>query len=93
MSRAKIFSSIDFSNIKPEQVRHLVEGLYKNYPGEKRDFQLGLTEDRRQADRRQGDKFVLLDTRASRSRRQSSGRRNHDENHNNKHKVGIDFYI
>lgn len=93
MSRAKTFNAIDFSNIKPEQVRHLVEGLYKNYQGEKRDFQFGLIADRRQADRRQDNKFVLLDTRASRSRRQSSGRRNHDENHDNQHKVGIDFYI
>lgn len=93
MSQAKPFKVIDFNSIKPEQVRQLVESLYKDYPGEKRDFQLGQTEDRRQADRRQDEKVVLLDTRDSRSRRQSSGRRDHDENLNNKHKVGIDLYI
>lgn len=95
MDRTKKLSGIDFSGIKAEQVQKLVEGLYKRYPGEKRDFQLGQTEDRRQADRRENDKVVLLDTRASRSRRQSAGRRHHDEgeNHDNKHKVGIDFYI
>lgn len=93
MDKTKTFKAIDFSSIKPGHVRQLVEGLYNNYPAEKRDFQFGLSTDRRQLDRRLEDKFVLLDTRDSRSRRQSACRRQHDENQDNQHKVGIDFYI
>jgi len=93
MSKATTYSRIDFSSINPEQVQRLVTDLYGSYLGEKRDFQFGLTAERRQLDRRQQNETVLLDTRTPRSRRQSSGRRQHEDNHDNKHKVGIDYYI
>lgn len=93
MSKATTYSQIDFSNINPEQVRRLVTDLYESYRDEKRDFQFGLTAERRQLDRRQLNKAILLDTRTHRSRRQSSGRRQREDNSGNKHKVGIDYYV
>ncbi len=93
MHKTNKFNGIDFSSINPEQIHRLVKNLYGGYQNEKRGFQFDLTADRRQTDRRQTNKSVLLDTRASRCRRQSSGRRQRDENHNNKHKVGIDYYV
>lgn len=92
MSKARLYTAIDFTGIKPEQVRHMVKDLYGVHPNEKREPCPGQGEDRRRSDRRHGHRAVLLDTRTSQSRRQSAGRRRHDENLDNKHKVGVDYY-
>jgi len=71
----------------------MLKDLYAGYPSDKREFQFGMTADRRQSERRLEKKSILLETRSARSRRLSAGRRQHDENHSNKHNVGIDYYI
>jgi len=93
MSKTFTYKGVNFGKINPEQVRQLVTDLYESYQLEKRGFQFGITNDRRDTERRQDEKYVLLDTRATRCRRQSSGRRQRDENQDNKHKVGIDYYV
>lgn len=92
MAKSKRYTAIDFSNIKPEQVERMLNDLYQSVQAEQRGTCFGQSTDRRQAERRCQDQVVLLDTRGSQSRRQSSGRRLRDENHDNKHKVGIDYY-
>ncbi len=92
MSKARVYSRIDFTNIKPEQVQRLVKELYLDQQNEQREPCFAQTADRRRSDRRRQRQNVLLDTRASQSRRQSSGRRSRDENPDNNHKVGIDYY-
>ncbi len=93
MSKTNKFSDIDFSGVNPEYVQRLITSLYGTYTDEKRDTQLSLITDRRQTERRQTNKSILLDTRTSHHRRHSSGRRHHDAKHRINHKVGIDYYI
>jgi len=93
MVKAKRFNGIDFNSVDSLQVQRLVKDLYASTHHEKRDFQTVQLLDRRQGERRITDKFVLLDTRANRSRRHSHGRRQHDDKPDNGHKVGIDYYI
>ncbi|MDH5444417.1 MAG: hypothetical protein OEY52_02605 [Gammaproteobacteria bacterium] len=92
MKKARLYTSLDFTDIKPEQVQRMVKDLYSFGEDDKREMVFGKTEDRRQEDRRQLSQTVILDTRENRSRRQSAGRRQKDENEDNKHKVGIDYY-
>lgn len=93
MSNKNSLKGIDFSKVNPRQIHRLVKDLYKNHPDDKRDCLADLIAGRRQVDRRTMGKKVLLDTRTSRSRRQSSGRRQRDEIEDNQHKVGIDYYV
>lgn len=93
MSKPRVYSRIDFTNIKPEHVQRIVKDLYGAYQDEKREFLFGQMQDRRQNDRRQQQQAVLLDTRDIRSRRKSAGRRQLDENLDNIHKIGVDYYI
>ena len=93
MSKARLYSRIDFTNIKPEHVQRIVKDLYIGQQNDQRESCFAQSLDRRQADRRRGQQNVLLDTRTSQSRRQSSGRRSRDANPDNNHKVGIDYYV
>lgn len=93
MTKSRRFAAFDFTALKPEQVQHILKDLYATGQGEHRDSGFGQMTDRRQVERRQENRAVLLDTRSTQSRRRSAGRRRHDENQDNKHKVGIDYYI
>lgn len=92
MKKARLYTSLDFSELKPEQVQHIIRDLYDTGSNEQREMPFGPHRDRRRSDRRKVNKLVLLDTRSQYSRRQSPGRRQKDINPNNKHKVGIDYY-
>ena len=93
MKKTRIYTGIDFTNIKPEQVQRLVKDLYRTGENDKRDGVFGQAEDRRQAERRQKAQKVMLDTRDTQSRRQSAGRRQRDNNPDNQHRVGIDYFV
>ena len=93
MSKHKILKAVDFSQLDSDHVRRLLKELYDDGKGEKREFQFGKTEDRRQKDRRQQDLAVPLDTRSSSSRRKSTGRRVQDEHDESHYRVGIDYYV
>lgn len=92
MGKKKALNAVDFSKIGSEHVRSMLKELYDHGQDEKREFQFGMTEDRRRQERRQQAKSVVLDTRDASSRRQSSGRRQRDENKDNNYSVGIDYY-
>lgn len=92
MKKARLYTSLDFTELKPEQIQRMIKDLYESGEDEKREPVFGQGEDRRQAERRQENKVVMLDTRAKQSRRQSAGRRQQDSDPQNRHKVGIDYY-
>lgn len=92
MKKARLYTSLDFSDIKPEQVQRMLKDLYDIGGDEKRDIVFGQADDRRRSERRQNQQPVMLDTRSNRSRRQSAGRREIDENEENRHGVGIDYF-
>ena len=92
MKKTRLYTGIDFTDIKPDQVQRMVKDLYSLGEDNKRDMIFGKAEDRRRSDRRQKEEKVILDTRDKQSRRQSSGRRQRDENPDNQHKVGVDYY-
>lgn len=92
MSKAHRYRSFDFTQIKAEQVQRIVRDIYVTHPQERRSSHVEQSGDRRRNERRQRTQAVLLDTRTHQSRRRSGGRRAQDENPDNKHKVGIDYY-
>ena len=92
MKKTRLYTGINFTDIKPDQVQRMVKDLYSAGKEDKRDIVFGKAEDRRQCDRRQKEEKVMLDTRDKQSRRQSSGRRQRDDNPDNQHKVGVDYY-
>ena len=92
MKKARLYTSLDFSELTPEQIQRMVRDLYDAGENEQREPVFGQQQDRRQGERRRENKVVLLDTRSRHSRRQSAGRRQKDDNPGNRHKVGIDYY-
>lgn len=92
MKYARYMSRPDLNRVDTDYVSRLIDELYRRHE-ERRTLFSDQVIERRGEDRRKENKVVFLDTRTHRSRRKQNGRRWQDNNDNNKHKRGIDYYV